>query len=190
MSRRISSSLAMTVVVVLAAQAVQIPSGRAQSDSPSTGLGSVDDYLQEENPQHLHQVSELGIEVSDGVGKLASGTLRGPAVIRVVPNSPASHSGLRGQRSIGKAALMGVFIAGGLFFPPAIFGAIVVAQSDIGESHDTIVAVDSERTRNVRELENAIDRSREGPILYLSIVRGGQRNQVRVFLHSVNGQTE
>jgi hypothetical protein len=45
-----------------------------------------------------------------------------------------------------------------LAFPPAIFGAVAIADSNLGESHDTIIAVDSERTRDVEDLENAIAR--------------------------------
>jgi hypothetical protein len=90
------------------------------------------------------------------------------------------------QRNLGKAILTGAFIAGGLVFPPALLGALVLGESDIGESHETIVAVDSERTRDVEELERAIGKSHEGPILYLSVVRGGLRNQIRVFVRQTS----
>ncbi len=58
---------------------------------------------------------------------------------------------------------------------------MVVSQSQIGESHDTIIAVDSERVENVEQLESAIGAARTGQIIYLTVVRGGTRRQIQVF---------
>jgi S1-C subfamily serine protease len=150
----------------------------------SSALGSVDDYLGNEKPGQSHDVPELGIEVRNGTGGLGTGVrVRGARVIRVVPEGPAARAGLRNeQRSLGKEILTGAFIAGGLVFPPALFGALVLGESDIGDSHDTIIGVDSQRTRDVKELENAIKKSREGPIIYLSVLRAGHRSQMQVSL--------
>jgi S1-C subfamily serine protease len=150
----------------------------------SSALGSVDDYLGKKKPSLGHDVPELGIEVRDGTSWLGTGVrVRGARVILVHPEGPAARAGLKNeQRSLGKEILTGAFIAGGLVFPPALFGALVLGESDIGDSHDTIIGVDSQRTRDVKELENAIHRSREGPIIYLSVVRDGHRSQMQVSL--------
>ena len=189
--RRIASGVTMAVLMSLTLQATITSRVRAQEyDNPSSGLGSVDDYAREKNAGNLgltYEVPELGIEVSDGMGRLGTGALlRGAKVIRVNPKGPAARAGLENQQNIGKLVLAGAFMAGGLFFPPAFLGAIVVAQSDIGESHDTIVAVDAERTRDVQEFEDAVGKGREGPILYLSVIRGGHRYQIQVSLSNGN----
>jgi S1-C subfamily serine protease len=141
--------------------------------------------------ESAREIPELGIEVCNGTGKLTSGlSLRGPVVMRVTPDGPAGHAGFRNQENTTKSVLAGVLIAGALIFPPALVGAAVVADSNLRESHDTIIAVDSQRTRDVQELEDAIDRGREGPILYFSVIRGGRRSQIQVFVHVRNDQTE
>jgi hypothetical protein len=52
---------------------------------------------------------------------------------------------------------------GGLFFPPAaVLGAMVMKQSRIDQSHELIIAVDAQRTRNVGELESALSQAEPG----------------------------
>ncbi len=183
------------ILLVVAARGVRAQ----QSDGQPYEVGSADEYVRDDNPgpapelspRTVHEVPELGIEVSDGMGKLETGAaLHGLIVTRVQPDGPAARAGLKNQRDVAKAVLMGTLVAGSLFFPPAFFGAIAVSQSDIGESHDTIVAVDSERTRDFKDLDHVIRRSGEGPILYLSVIRGGRRNQVELIVNTLRGQTE
>jgi hypothetical protein len=157
----------------------------------SSSVGSSDDYVREQHLGRIRKVPELGLEVAEGTGRLATGRcLRGIRVIRVIPEGPAAQAGLRSEETLGKSALAGAFLAGGLLFPPALFVGLVIASSDIGDSHDTIIALDAERTSDVRELENAIGRSRKGPIVYLSVIRGGKRNQIRILLPTARGDTE
>lgn len=162
-----------------------------ENENFSSPVGSVDDYMREQHSGLAREVPELGLEVTEGTGSLASGaSLRGIKVIRVIPDGPAALAGLRDEQIIGKSILAGALFAGGLFFPPALVVAIAVAGSDIGDSHDTIIAVDSERTRDVQDLEDAIGKSKEGPIIYLSVVRAGRRNQLEVLLHTASDQAE
>src|SRR5262245_41502432 len=181
---------ATLVLMSLMIQGVMTLSVKAQDSNyiSSGGLGSADEYVREKNPGLIQEVPELGVTVRNGTARLEGGVeLRGAEVIRVIPDGPAAVAGLSGeQRNLGKAIVTGAFIAGGLVFPPALLGALVLGESDIGESHETIVAVDSERTRDVEELERAIGKGHEGPILYLSVVRRGLRKQTRVFVHETS----
>ena len=71
----------------------------------------------------------------------------------------------------------------GLFFPPAaVLGAMLMKQGGIGQSHELIIAVDAQRTRNVGELESALSQAEPGETAYLTIVTVGRREQVRVNL--------
>jgi hypothetical protein len=63
-----------------------------------------------------------------------------------------------------------------MVFPPAMFMAVLVSQGDVGESHDLIIAVDGERTRNIADLEDALDRAHNGEIVYLVVVRRAGEN--------------
>ena len=190
--RRIMSGTAIFLIISLVVPATVTCGVIAQehNDLPSP-IGSVDDYIREQHCELVHEVPELGLEVTEGTGGLATGTsLCGIKVIRVIPDGPAARAGLRDEQIVGRSLLAGALFAGGLFFPPALFVAIAVAGSDIGDSHDTIIAVDSERTRYLQEFEDAVAKSREGPVIYLSVVRAGHRSQVQVFLRSASDQTE
>lgn len=195
--RSVSASLprcvSRTVIafLILLTLSAAIPNGaRAQNlDLFSLGLGSLADYAGDVSPGLIHEVPELGIEIVDGKVRLETGaTLRGMRVIRVLPNGPAARAGLRDQRNRGRAILTGALVAGGVIFPPILLAAFAVGQSDLGNSCDTIIAVDAERTRDVIELENATRKGRGAPIVYLSVVRDGKRNQVQVVVWTEGDQ--
>jgi S1-C subfamily serine protease len=180
-------AIALLISLILAGAA---PSAlwAQESDNQPPDLGSLDDYNRERNPDQTHQVPELGLEVVDGSCALAGGSsLRGISVIRVIPDGPAARAGLRDERIVAQSILMGVLGVGGLFFPPALFAAAALSGTDIGVSRDTIVAVDSERARDVSDLESQIDQRRDGPIVYLTVIRSGRREQIRVLM---NGQAD
>ena len=119
---------------------------------------------------------------SETVGLEHGRVARGVEIVTVVPGSPAGAAGLQGS-SPTTARSMVLFIgmvAGAALFPPAMLG--VMALSKIGEPHQTIIAVDGERTRNVTEFEDAIEKADAGEVVYLTVVSRGRRKQIRVTL--------
>ena len=183
-SRHVMPEIALALLIFLILACAAPSALRAQdNDNQPAELGSVDEYTREQNPDQTHDVPELGLEVVDGSCSVAGGSsLRGISVIRVTPDGPAARAGLRDERIVGQSILMGVLGVGGLFFPPALFAAAALSGTDIGVSRDTIIAVDSERTADVSDLESQIDQRRDGPIVYLTVVRAGHREQIRVFM--------
>ena len=55
----------------------------------------------------------------------------------------------------------------------------VMALSGLGESHQTIIAVDGDRTRDVTDFEEAIEKAEAGEVVYLTVVSGGRRTNSR-----------
>jgi S1-C subfamily serine protease len=126
------------------------------------------------------QVPALRIEVANGESKLTRGpSVTGIRVISVDPDGPAAIAGLQSERMIARMALTIALAVGGVVFPPAMFMAILAQQSDVGESHDLIIAVDGERTRNIVDLQDALDRAHDAEIVYLVVVRAGRRQPPR-----------
>jgi S1-C subfamily serine protease len=173
-------------IAVLAVSAADVTGAAAGSANQSQALGSVKDYVSGDPyavGENEDQVSALGIEVANGESKLTRGTsVTGIKVISVDPNGPAAIAGLQSERMIGRTALTAALAVGGMVFPPAMFIAILVSQGDVGESHDLIIAVDGERTRNIADLQDALSREDGGEIVYLIVVRAGRRECVAVRL--------
>jgi S1-C subfamily serine protease len=185
----ISKILPLFVLVTTAAAvffAAEVRGAAAGSANQSQALGSVKDYVGGDSDsvgENEDQVPALGIEVTNGESKLTRGpTVTGIKVITVDPGSPAAIAGLQSERMIARTALTAVLAVGGLFVPPALIVAILVSQSDMGESHDLIIAVDGERTRNIADLQDALSRAGDGEIVYLVVVRAGRRQCVAVHL--------
>lgn len=148
-------------------------------------VGSIYQYNRDDwdSEDSEYQIPLIGVSVRNALGKLGSGQpLRGLGVIAVKGGSAAEAAGVHGERAALQAALVGVFFAGSVVFPPAIFGAVLVGASGLGEPRDLIIAVDGARTRDIVEFENAISRAAAGEIVYVTIVRDGRRQQLRVSL--------
>jgi S1-C subfamily serine protease len=169
-----------TILFVFATLA---PVGPSASYGESQELGSVDDYLQDDpDSTGTYKVPVIGIEISNGRSELENVRFAGIEIYQVVPDSPGAAAGLQGRRAAVQVAQVALTV-GVLFFPPAVMlGAIVMQQSGIGQSRDLIIAVDAQRTRNVCELENALSQTEPGETVYLTIVTGGRREQVRLNL--------
>ncbi len=153
-------------------------------DEQSDRVGSIDEYEQgNPNLPDTYDAQLIGIRVAIGRGVFDSGaSLSGLAIVWVRPGSPAAQAGLRTEGIAIKAALGVATAAAAVFFPPAILG-IALIHGVIGQGPaDVIIAVDGERTRDFIDFENAIERARPGQIIYLSIITGGHRKQLRVAL--------
>jgi S1-C subfamily serine protease len=185
----ISKFLPLFVLVTIAAPAffaAEVIGAAAGSANQSQALGSAKDYVGADPysvGENEDQVLALGIEVTNGESKLTRGpSVTGIKVISVDPGGPAAIAGLQSERMMARTALTAALAVGGVVLPPAMFVAILVSHSDVGESHDLIIAVDGERTRNIADLQDALSRAGDGEIVYLIVVRAGRRQCVAIRL--------
>jgi S1-C subfamily serine protease len=166
------------------AMAGQTASGQSLGSAEDYAQSNPDSYVQS-NPDFAdgYESPRLGIAVKSGTGVLEHGRLvSGVEILTVIRGSPGAAAGLQGCRPgvFHTTALMIGILAAAAFFPPAIMG--VMALSGIGESQETIIAVDGERTRDVTDFEEAIEKAEAGEVMYLTVVSGGRREQIRVAL--------
>ena len=162
----------------------------ASQTASGQGLGSTRDYLQsnsdsyvQSNPAGTYESPLLGIAVTSGTVGLEYGrVVSGVEILTVIPGSAGGVAGLQGSSPgvFRTTALVIGMVAGAALFPPAMLG--VMALSKIGEPHETIIAVDGERTRDVTEFEEAIEKADAGEVVYLTVVSSGRREQIRVAL--------
>ena len=135
------------------------------------------------DPAAAYESPFLGIAVqSETVGLEHGRVVSGVEILTVIPGSPAGAAGLQGSSpgALRTTVLFIGMVAGAALFPPAMLG--VMALSKIGEPHQTIIAVDGERTRDVTEFEDAIEKADAGEVVCLTVVSSGQREQIRVAL--------
>jgi S1-C subfamily serine protease len=103
-------------------------------------------------------------------------------VLSAIPSGPGAAAGLQGRRQGVQTALTVGILAGAVFFPPAMLGMIALQQSGIGVSRELIIAVDGQRTRDVSDFGEAIEKAEAGEVVYLTVLSDGQREQLRVEL--------
>jgi len=147
-------------------------------------LGSVNDYLNT-NPDfpEADEFPPLGIAVINGEGTL-QGARRfdGVEIVGVVPGSPGAMAGLEGrQERVQTLMTVGILVAS-MFFPPAILGVAMLGSSRMGESREFIIAVDGTRIHDAIEFGEALNQAEPGEIVYLTLVRNGQRKQIQLTL--------
>lgn len=150
-----------------------------QSQNPDMDdlqIGSLREFMAEGN-----QTSPLGIELREARRKLSNGEeADGLLIVSVVNGSPAAKAGLRASQHTVHDILQGVAVAGALVFAPAVLAVPLVDQIHVGESYDMIIGVDGSRVTNFLDFEDRLRDMQPGEIVYLSIVRNGQRMQVPV----------
>jgi len=178
--RRKVALLAMAAVLLGNCAALAAPG----DELSGAGIGSANDYVTDSSDSTgAYDIGLLGIEVNDGVARLKDGhPVSGVEIIKIVPNSAAAAAGLHGRRDGAQAALTIGLLAGAVFFPPAMLGMMALQQSGFGSSHELIIAVDGQRTRDVPDLGDALTKAQAGEIVYLTVVSGGEREQIPVEL--------
>lgn len=162
------------------------------SISMPSNLGSVDDYVKNRDYPYLGSappsyVPRLGISVFQNEAKLASGQkLSGLAVNSVDQAGPGHDAGIKEGRlqmtkAAGQVGAVALVVGAAAFFPPVLLG-IPMLTNKMGSprAYDVIVAIDAERIRDVSELENSLRKATAGETIYMTIIREGQRVQLRV----------
>ncbi len=185
------SKLLLIFAILISLQAVppcigtsSTAAAQVDSDRDSRGVGSADDYMRNDSQLMAdYEVPLLGIKVRNGTGKLGDcPRMLGVRVVEVSPTSPAAQAGLRSQQVMVQTVLTSALVVGSIAFPPAVMVLMVVSASGIGDSHDLIIAVDGQRTRNIVEFEDAVGRAEPGESVYLVIARASRRQQFRLDL--------
>lgn len=171
------------------AQGADPAEGVAPADSGNSGPDASSEREQEpaaelrQQNQDLHDfmeeeeaTSSLGMVLQEAHrGVDGDGEVEGLLVVDVLPGTPAAQAGLRGLHTGVNTALSGVAIAAAFIFPPAILAAAVINGTQVGESYDLIIGVDSERVTNFLEFSDLISRASPGELVYLNISRNGKR---------------
>jgi hypothetical protein len=125
--------------------------------------------------------SPLGVDLREDHRKLNSGEdATGLLVVGVIPGSPAAKAGLHAFSDTTRNVLTGAAVAGLMFFPPAALLVPVIQAVPLGESYDLIIAVDGWRVMNYIEFADRLHDLQPGEIVYLSVIRNGQRQQIPV----------
>ncbi len=152
----------------------------AQANTPgaSPRFHSLHEFLNEAGGS-----SPIGLELREDSGKLTTGEkFDGLAIMDVRGGSPAAKAGLRPARNTTHAVLEGATLVAALVFPPAILATAILDQTKVGESYDMLIGVDGKRVYNLIDFEDQMRDAKSGDIVYLTIVRGGQRVQVPVLI--------
>jgi hypothetical protein len=150
---------------------------RAKNSEP-TGppIGSLDEFMSEGDI-----TSPLGIEVHEDKRRLNSGEeTQGLLIVNVMAGSPAARAGLHPYHRAMRDALETAAVAGAMFLPPVVLLVPVFDQVRLGESYDLIIGIDGVRVTNFLDFEERLRDVKAGEIVYLSIIRNGERMQIPV----------
>jgi hypothetical protein len=182
-------------------QSFRVPEpGTAEIDRNAADAQVVN-YEAQQNPQlidpQLHSLQEfinegdesspLGMELREEQRKLNTGEVaNGLLIVGVRNGSAAAKGGLHACQRTARNVLQGAAVAAALFFPPAVLAVPMLDQINFGESYDMIIGVDGTRVVNFLDFEDRMRDVQPGEIVYLSIVRNGDRLQVPVHVESLS----
>ena len=174
--------------------------GTAEIDNPAPDDQTMN-YLAHQSPQtidpQLHSLQEfinegdesspLGIQLREDQRKLNSGEIaNGLLIVGVEKHSAAAVAGLHAFTRTTRNVAEGVAVAASMFFPPAVLAVPLLDQLSFGESYDLIIGVDGARVANYLDFEDRMRDLQPGQIVYLSIVRNGNRVQVPVHVQTLS----
>ncbi len=152
------------------------------SESPVSppGVGSIRDFMIDGQDE----MSPLGFEVQEDRRKLKSGEeAAGLIVTRVEAGGPAAKAGLKAYNHPVKRALEAASVIASVLVPlaaPAMMLVPIMESSHLGEDYDLIIGVDGFRVSNILDFEDRMRDVQPGEIVYLSLVRNGNRMQIPV----------
>jgi S1-C subfamily serine protease len=139
-------------------------------------LRSLDEYVDGQA-----MFSSLGVMLREATGAFKSGaSVKGLLITRIMHGSPAARAGLSAINDASRKVATGIVVAASLIFPPAMMAIPLVAT--LGQNGDLIIAIDSCRVKNAADFEEQMTDSQPGEIVYLTVVRDGNRVQVAVQL--------
>lgn len=148
------------------------------NDASQSHLRSLDEYV---NGHAMF--SSLGVTLREATRALKSGALvKGLLITRIMQGSPAARAGLTAFNDAAIKATTFIAVAASLAFPPAIVLIPVVASTPLGQNGDLIIAIDSSRVTSAMDFEELMTDVQPGEIVYLVVVRDGNRVQVAVHL--------
>ncbi len=131
--------------------------------------------------------SPLGIDLREDQRKLNSGEIaNGLTIVAVRKGSAAAKVGLQPARRTAHNVLEGAAVAAMLVFPPAVMAVPLLEQFNLNDTYDMIIGVDGNRVSTFIDFEDQMRNVQPGEIVYLSIVRNGDRVQVPVHVESIS----
>jgi S1-C subfamily serine protease len=95
----------------------------------------------------------------------------GLEIVSVDRDSPAEHAGLKGRRGMTKLGATGA-TAGALMAPLDIVTMPLLKKAgQLGQTGDLILAIDDRRVASEIDLETALEDSKPGDTIYLTVTR-------------------
>ncbi len=181
-SQQIISVWILVVLLLTRTQASAADTDQRDArDASGPAMGSLYDYARYGLPYDdgTLEIPALGMTVSEDSAKLSTGEhVNGVAILAVAEASPACDAGLgkltgRAQAAVVVAPIAEIALL--VLYPPAADAVAEGTQGVIAHGRDVIIAVDSNRTRNLPEFYDAIQNASPGEIVYLTVIRGGRR---------------
>jgi hypothetical protein len=173
--------------------ATAVPPASNDDDDKSDAGGTLDDALHRQAaPKQPDQPNETLTGLKRPYIGLAAQyiethdppwhTVQGLEVVSVDQGSPAARAGLKGRGAMTSVGETGATASTMMAPLDLIVMPLLKKTGSLGASGDLIVAIDDQRIDNADALKNALDQTKPGDILYLTIVRtvDGKKATIKV----------